>query len=352
MQEPSPLRRAREQRRLTQEQVADELCQLGLQHGHGELGVDANAVSRHERGVIAMPRAPYPELYARLYRVPIKVLWPLGRMEDMDRRTFLEAVAAASGAALLAGDEQDLDAMLTVTSGFRRLEATTPSGELREPVLHHLRLITNRSGRRYAAAAAEAAGLGAWLAWDQMDHAGAQRLYSRAVAHAEQAGSDALAAYMIGSKASWSATSGNGAEALGLLREVGDRMVGSGRAWWSATAATVHASAKDADATFYSLRQAEDALEAEYEPTWPFIYRFTPKKLQGYVGACHARLGLRKAAAPALREAMDGMGPTKQRAILLADLAIVVGGDEAEELRREARSIGERHQSRRVLAGV
>jgi hypothetical protein len=129
-------------------------------------------------------------------------------------------------------------------------------------------------------------------------------------------------------------------------------MVGPGRAWWSATAATVHASVKDADATFYSLRQAEDALETEHEPTWPFLYRFTPAKFHGYVGACHARLGLRKAAAPALREAVTEMPEGKQRAIFLTDLAIVVGGDEAEELRREARSIGERHQSRRVLAGV
>ena len=97
---------------------------------------------------------------------------------------------------------------------------------------------------------------------------------------------------------------------------------------------------------------AEDALEADAEPSWPFLYQFSYRKFQGYVGACHARLGLRKAAVPALREAVEGMGPTKQKAILLTDLAIVVGGDEATELRREARQIGEAHQSRRVLARV
>jgi hypothetical protein len=316
------------------------------------LGVDANAVSRHERGVIGMPRAPYLELYARLYGVPIDALWPLGRMEDMDRRTFLEALAAAGGSVLLSGDEHDLDAMLSVTSGFRRLEATTAAEELRQPVLHHLKLIANRSGRKYAAAAAEAAGLGAWLAWDQLGHGVAYRLYGQAVDYAEQAGSDALVAYMTGSKASWAATSGHGSEALGLLRKVEGRTVGASNAWWSTMAATVYASVRNADATLYSLRRAEVALQADAEPSWPFLYQFSYRKFQGYVGACHARLGLRKAAVPALREAVEGMGPTKQKAILLADLAIVVGGDEATELRREARQIGEAHRSRRVLARV
>jgi hypothetical protein len=352
MMERSPLQRARERLGLTQEQVADGLRRVGLEHGHGELGVDANAVSRHERGVIGMPRAPYPELYARLYAVPISELWPLGRMEDMDRRTFLEALAAAGGSVLLSGDDHDLDAMLSVTSGFRRLEATTPAGGLRQPVLHHLKLIANRSGRKYAAAAAEAAGLGAWLAWDQLDHGAARRLYNQAVGYAEQAGSDALVAYMTGSKASWAATSGHGAEAVGLLREVEGRTVGASGAWWSTMAATVYASVKDADATLYSLRRAEGALDADAEPSWPFLYQFSYQKFQGYVGACHARLGLRKAAVPALREAVHGTPEGKQRAILLTDLAIVVGGDEATELRREARQIGEEHQSRRVLAQV
>jgi hypothetical protein len=65
------------------------------------------------------------------------------------------------------------------------------------------------------------------------------------------------------------------------------------------------------------------------------------------------RLGLHKAAVPALREAIHSTPRTKQRAVLLADLARALGdSDEARELAVEARQIGEEFQSRRVLAGV
>jgi hypothetical protein len=72
----TPLQRARAALGYSQQRVADELRDLAWQHGHGELGIDANAVSRHERGVIGRPRDPLPELYARLYGTSVAALWP------------------------------------------------------------------------------------------------------------------------------------------------------------------------------------------------------------------------------------------------------------------------------------
>jgi hypothetical protein len=350
MVERSPLQRARERLGLTQEQVADELRRLGLEYGHGELGVDANAVSRHERGVITMPRTPYPTLYAELYGVPVGELWPLGTMGGMDRRTFLQGIAATGSAALLP-DGDDLDAMLGVTSGLRRLEATTPVAELRAPVLAHLRLVGRRADRGpgYAAAAAEVARFAAFMAWDQHDREQARALYGQAVRHAERSGSDVVTAYMRGSWALWAAETGQGAEALRIGRLVpAAPAIGP---WLQAMRATVASSVGDPDATLAALRDADHALQAEQTPPHPGIYPLTPAKLQGYVGRCYVRLGLHEAAVPALKEALQGMPRSKQRAVLLLDLARALGdGDEARELTTEARRIGEELQSRKVLA--
>jgi hypothetical protein len=343
------LRKERERRSWTLDQVADAIRQLGHEHGHHNLGIDANAVSRHERGVIAFPRHPYPRLYAQLYGTEIRMLWPLGKLDGMNRRTFLQAIAAASGGALLDGGD-DLQAMLAITSGLRRLEATTPVAELRRPVGAHLRLVGRRAGRgpAYAAAAAEVARFAAFMAWDQRDHRHARALYGRAVSYARRSRSDVLVSCMHGSWALWAAETGQGVEA----RRV-EHLVQPARPitlWLHAMRATVASSVGDADTTLAALQDAEHALEAEQTPSLPGIYPLTHAKLQGYVGRCYVRLGLHKAAVPALQEALDGMARTKQRAVLLLDLAHAVGGDDAQELRHEARQIGEELQSRKVLA--
>jgi transcriptional regulator with XRE-family HTH domain len=346
----SPLRQERERRGWTLEQVADAVRQLGHERGHHNLGIDANAVSRHERGVIGLPRHPYPSLYSELYGVPLAALWPAARIDGMDRRTFLQVIAAASGGTLLGGDD-DLQAMLAVTAGLRRLEPTTPAADLRGSVGTHLRLVGQRADRgpAYAAAAAEVARFAAWLAWDQDEQAQSRALYGRAVRYGERSGDAVVGAYMLGSWALWAAETGHGGEAVRLGRRVADvRPLGP---WLHAMHATVASSVRDADGTLAGLRDAERAMTAEQQPAWPFIYPFTPAKLQGYAGRCYVRLGLHKAAVPALREALDGTGRTKQRAVLLGDLARALGdGDEARELHTEARRIGAELASRKVLS--
>jgi tetratricopeptide (TPR) repeat protein len=362
----TPLQRRRRARNWTQAEVADQLCNaVGPQHGYPTLGIDANAVSRHERGVIARPRDPYPMLYAALYGTTVEALWPPARIDRMQRRQFLHAMAATAGAAMLPGADPSVEAITSVTGGFRRLEAANPAAELRGPALAHLRFIAGQldhGGRQLAAAAAEAAGLAAWLAVDQADHAQARQHYRRAVSYADRSGSEVLAAYMLGSMALWAAEAGRPGEARTLigraLARITPTVPPTVHAWSAAIQATAHAAAGDADAALAALTRAEAAVATEHEPMWPWLYPFDATRLAGYVGACATRLRLPRTALPALAEALDGLGSarTKQRALVLADLAVnhrALGDhDQARELAAQAHAIGIERRSPKVLQRV
>jgi len=362
----TPLQRHRRARNWTQADVADQLCNLvGPEHGHTDLGIDANAVSRHERGVIGRPRDPYPKLYAALYGTTVEALWPPGRIEAMHRRQFLQAMAATTGAALLPGADPSVEAITSVTGGFRRLEATTPAGELRGPVGAHLRFIAGQldhGGRQLAAAASEAAGFAAWLAVDQADDAAAGQLYRRAVGYAQRSGSEVLAAYMLGSMALWAAETGRGGEARRLIGRAKGRIPQNApptvRAWSAAIEGMAHAGAGDADASLAALKRAEAAVALDHEPMWPWLYPFDAARVAGYVGACATKLKLPRTALPALGEALDGLGEarTKQRALVLADLAAnhraLGDDDQAREVAAQAQAIGAERASPKVLQRV
>jgi transcriptional regulator with XRE-family HTH domain len=362
----TPLQRERRLRGWSQAEVADRLGNVvGPERGHPSLGIDANAVSRHERGLIAFPRAPYPELYAALYGTTIEALWPTAKIDAMERRRFFQAMAVTAGAALLPGADPSAEAVTAVTGGFRRLEATTPAGELRRPVDAHLRFLDgrlDRGGRQLAAAASEAAGLAAWLAVDQADDGAALQHYRRAIGYAERSGSEVLAAYMLGSMALWAAEAGRGRAARRLIGQAQQRIPTTAaptvQGWSAAIEGVAHASAGDADAALAALKRAEVAVALGHEPRWPWLYPFDAARLAGYVGACATRLRLPRTALPALAEALDGLGAdrTKQRALILADLAVnhraLGDADQARELAAEAQAIGAERASPKVLGRV
>ena len=156
----------------------------------------------------------------------------------------------------------------------------------------------------------------------------AGRHYRKAVGHAERSGSDVLAGYMLGSMALWAAETGRLSEAASLLgqarRSIPHAAPPTVHAWLAAIEATAHASAGDADAALAVCKRAETAVAAGHEPMWPWLFPFDAAKLASYVGACATRLRLPRTALPALTEALDGLGParTKQRALVLADLAV------------------------------
>jgi transcriptional regulator with XRE-family HTH domain len=319
------LRRERERRNWSQEEVADRLRQLDP-----TCGIDSNTVSRHERG-LHIPRASYRSLYATLYETTVHELWPPGTVDDMDRRRFLQAIAVTTGA-LLEGGQDDLAALRAITAGFQSLEPTTPSGTLWGPVTGHLKLVGDHAGRgpRYAREAAEVARLAAWLAWDRGDHHQASVMYRRAISFAHQSRNPVVLGFMEGSRALWLAETGHGAKAV--LPRTGPA------GWFSTMQATIASSVGDVDRTLTALQDAEQAGD--------------PPKVLAYTGRAYVRLGLHKAAETALREAIRPMPPTKYKGVLLGELAKVAGEDEATVLRDEARTLGRQLQSQRVLAEV
>jgi hypothetical protein len=283
----------------------------------------------------------------------------------MERRRFLQTMAATPLAAMLGGEDPSTEAITAVTGGFRRLESTTAAADLGGPIGAHLQFIAgqlDRGGSQLAAAASEAAGLAAWLAVDQADDAAARRHYRQAVGYAHRSGSEVLAGYMLGSMALWAAETGRPSDAARLLGQARRAIPAAApptvHAWLAAIEATAHASAGDSDATLAACKRAEIAVAAGHEPMWPWLYPFDAAKLAGYVGTCTTRLRLPRTALPALTEALDGLGParTKQRALVLADLAAnhrALGhDDQARELAAEARAIGIERRSPKVLQRV
>ena len=75
------LQRERHARGWSQQQVIDRLKRLAYERGYGQRfdGLEVNTLSRYEHGRIRRPRAPLPELFAALYKVPVSELFPARR---------------------------------------------------------------------------------------------------------------------------------------------------------------------------------------------------------------------------------------------------------------------------------
>jgi hypothetical protein len=207
---------------------------------------------------------------------------------------------------LVAGGDQAAS-ITAITGNYRRLEGMTPTEQLRDPALEHLRFAarladeapTSKLGTRLAAAASEASGFAGWLALDLGDHGAARRHYDEAIKRAHQAERPLLAAYMVGSMSLWAAELGNGNEAVALSEQAYALLPSSGhtppaaRVWMALVEATARASRQDAEATHGALGRAEQAAERTrdaHEPVWPWVYPIDQAKIASYRGACYTKL--------------------------------------------------------------
>lgn len=291
----------------------------------------------------------------------------------MHRRTILGGAVAAMAAPILAAAPDTHDptggqaaALRLSTSAYRRLDGSTPSRDLSEPVHTHLRLIqtithhASESDRpRLAAVASEAASLSGWLSWGMGDNGSARTWYGTAIKAARSAGDPLLTAYQAGSLAQFEAYSGNGVQALNLTtrarRALGDRRPAVANAWLSSVETLAHAAAGDrrrADHALAASRAAVATRPSEEPPPWPWVFTFTEVKVSAARVACGARLGLPDWVLSEDTEAL-ATGHAKQRALVVLNIEAghLAGGrvEAAFALAGRALDTGLKYRSGRIV---
>lgn len=339
-------------------------------------GCDQATVSRIERGVyepdMSMLRCLAHELAIPPHLVGLTDM-PTASEDPVKRREFLAATAAVLGSTSSRNEpEQSLAAIHTITTAQRRLDATTPSRDLAEPVVMHLRMAKRRHDlaqnlyhqRQSAAAISEIAGFSAWLHWDMNDLGSARSYYAAAIRAASGSQDTTLHAYMLGSLATLVVYDGNAAEGLALLRrafaEIGPNPPAVALAWLSSLEAVAQADAHNARGSWEALERADNAVERikKEQPPWPWVFQFDHGKVARYRLTCAARLKQPATAYSAARTIEDFLqcGHIKQRALVQLDLATAYlvdrEADEAFRIASAAVDLGRDMQSGRVLSAA
>lgn len=362
------IRLSREARGVTQRQLG-ELCQR-----------DQSTISRIEREAYA-PDMQTLRLVAERLDIPPALVGladhPTSRStappseDPVKRREFLRAAALIAGSAIASTEsDHSLAAIHTITNAQRRLDATTPSRDLAESVITHLKMTTRRhattrdpfSQQSIAAALSEIAGYAAWLHWDMHDLGSARAYYNTAVRAARSTQDGTLHAYMLGSLATLAVYEGDAAEGLALLRRayalVEPNPPAIATAWLSSLEAVAQADARNARRAWDALDRADDAVErtsVEEPPPWPWVFAFDHEKVARHRLTCAARLGRPEVAYSAVKSIGGFLqnGHAKQRALSQLDLATAYLHDheveEAFEFAAKAVQLGRQTQSGRVI---
>lgn len=350
-------------------------------------GITQSAVSRLE-GRAAGPynmnllasAATYLGLPHRLVGLADWTVAPAAHTDGMDpveRREFLAGAVATAAAPVLSNvsapdppGSGQAATLRVATTAFRRMDGSTPSRQLAEVVLAHLRLVQSvaaeatdeRQRGRLAAVGSEAASLAGWLSWDLGDHGSARAWYGAAIKAARRSGHRLLTAYQLGSLAQMEAEGGNAAQGLSLVRsarqQLGAVVPAIASAWLCTVEALAHATAGDRQASDRALvrsRAATNDMTEEEPPPWPWVFTFNEAKIVACRVTCGARLGLPAWVFGAQAEATEAMtfAHAKQRALLQLDMAsghLAAGRlDVGFGLATQAVETGLRYKSGRVV---
>ncbi|MFI0452464.1 helix-turn-helix domain-containing protein [Actinomadura sp. 6N118] len=261
------------------------------------------------------------------------------------------------------------ETLTTITGQQRRLDATFRSSDLIDGVRAHLDMAirahqnAGAHAMPIAAAVSEAAGFAAWLSMDMMDLGSARTYYRRAIAAAQAADNDLLAAYMTGSLATFEIDAASdpllGLAMLKQARTYLDRTSGGSTpaAWLEALEALAHSSGPrpDEKAATRALLRSEAAIKtADSPPPWPWVFPFDDAKLARTRASVAVRLGQGEQAVRAFAESLPTKQPApKQAALTTLEVATAQAqrGDveQAFGLAMGALDIGISYNSERVL---
>jgi transcriptional regulator with XRE-family HTH domain len=342
-------------------------------------GVTRQAILGYQRGRIPHPDTlrwlaaavglPLDEVAAaaqrqRRYRLELRVLAtadspstpPCGTLdEDVERRELLGLMGRAATAGVLTStlgrlpavvspapvgaNSEAIEAAASVARSYRRLWSTTPTEDLRDQVLGHLRLVSRllastsseKDQARLAAAASDTALLAAWLAQDSWDLGAVQRHYQEATTYAERSGDHQLQSFAACSMSEWAAWgTGSGAEAVRLVQQAKGLLPRSAPSaaftYIAAHEATAYATAHDEPAMSSALIDAEKSLEKTDGPNeapWPWVFPMNHHEITRYRGFAALSLKLPAMAVPALTDGLEHLdpAPTKRRAYTMGKLA-------------------------------
>ncbi len=373
------LREFRERRGLTQQEVADELTKLAWSRDHQRVGVNADMVSKWERGE-KRPSRMYRELYCLLFRVTsaelglapagphldsLEVQLPapglpsqhlqssphVSKDEFVDRRSLLMLLGAASLSIALPGcgdalatSARSSTSAADVLDDAERLAAryqelyhsVDPTALLRQAVAH-LDVVSQQLKlspaaplrRRFLENYGQVALLAGRLAlFDLSDVMSARAYLNTAAEAAHEAGSGVLAAVALGHTSFVAAAEQRYTAAASYLHgaEQDARDVPLVNSWLSAVEAEIQSNTGSASRAFAALERAHSAMQRGGEsavPSWFDFYDET--RLAGFAGFAYLRAGRLEEADRALRNAADRL-PThavKQRSVALLDLATV-----------------------------
>jgi hypothetical protein len=376
--EPTPLQRERRRRGWTQADVVDRLNALADKLGLGELGIDANAVSRHERGVIRRPRPPLPDLYARLYGRRMRELWPeaevaaWAEVEVEDHGDDMEVGGLVLPALGRHVGEADVVRIRADAELFGLMDHRHGGGHVRWLVVEYLRrevapllhgVYSDRTGRELLAAAAVLTRRAGMMAYDCGRHGPARGYLGQALRLARAAGHRALAAHVLTSMSHQAIDLGRDSEAMAMLEAARADATGAAAhtlvAKVSVMQARLHARlrhARDCEAALALASGASEHADPASDPDW--IASADEAYLLGQFGHCYLDLGRPARAERYLRLSLDSYRPIYVRrramgaALLARSLADQGHVDHASAVGVEAVTLATALKSRRTLAAV
>jgi hypothetical protein len=348
----------------SQQQLADAVTRAGNSIGL-RISITARTVRRWESPFPPWPQPDHQSALEALFQHPITELgftppWAADQVGATGPERPSTFVPAVSGTAAITGFPQRpvseflpgtvVADYISITAAHRHMYWTVPTVRLRNAVAAHVNLgtglvaaVPDAARRALAAAISESSLLAGRIEFfDLQNPVIAQDSFVTALQAAHEASDPLLGAAVLAHMAFIPAFSGDAQRAdeardkIRASRAFARRGPASPQmlAWVDAVEAEVETRFNDTRKALQLIHRAEDILAAEEpRPSPPWLDWFSPVRLAGFKGNTLLTAGQLGPAKETLRNALDHLPPnaTKQRSVILGDLAAVAVSEEHPE---------------------